>query len=83
MSNKPNAQAANGVVVCSRCGAYIGHMVERSANGSGWQIWLAVGGAVVYAAHGVCMACGEEWHWSSSEQRLAALLRRRRRSVTP
>lgn len=66
---------APGVVVCQACGAYIGHYVERWNAATGrWETWLALGGAVVDSAHGVCGACGAAWHWSASSRRLERLL---------
>lgn len=66
---------APGVVRCPVCGAYIGHYVERWNGGAErWETWLAVGGAVVRSAHGVCANCGAEWHWSASSRRLERLI---------
>jgi len=68
-------RATPGVVVCGSCGAYIGHYVERrNAKRGRWETWLSLGGAVVDNAHGVCGACGAEWHWSASSRRLARLI---------
>lgn len=63
----------NGVIACRNCGAYIGHYVERCVDGE-WRTCAAVGGAVLHAAHGVCMACGQEWHWHSSAKRVGELI---------
>lgn len=58
------------VIRCRKCYSPIGVMVEI-----GGQEWLSVSGIRVTVMRGVC-ACGEEFHWSISEQALAKLIAR-------
>lgn len=77
MDGRRNRMIAPGIVTCRKCGAYIGHYVERRVQHNGherWETWLAIGGAVVRYAGGVCMACGSEWYWSSSRKRMDRLI---------
>ena len=55
---------------CRRCKKEVGVIVEVDD-----QEWLSVNGVRVTVMRGVC-ACGEEFHWSISEQMLAKLIER-------
>jgi hypothetical protein len=57
--------------VTCKCGLPIGIYVLREG-----KIWLRVGTLEVYAAHGVCAVCGEQFHWASSDKRLDDLIAR-------
>ncbi len=50
-------------IICSACGRKIGrYIIVRN------QIWLEIGGARLYAAHGECAHCGQEYHYRSSDK---------------
>jgi hypothetical protein len=36
--------------------------------------FLQIGGVLVRQAHGVCIKCGKEFHWSVSERMLEKLI---------
>lgn len=53
-------------VCCSNCERRIGVQVP----GPSGRVLLDVWGVRLWAAHGHCAGCGEEFHWTSSDQRL-------------
>jgi len=66
------------LIYCQHCGEIIG-CYEPMPD----QVWIRLGGAVLYSAHGVCNSCGEEWHWSYSEKSINVLICRRRKDELP
>jgi hypothetical protein len=40
------------------------------------QEWFRTGGLIVRTLHGVCRACGSEFHWSASDKLLSELIRK-------
>ena len=60
------------VIIKCKCGNEIGREVEV-ADGI---IRLQMGGVVVQSAHGACVQCGREFHWSMSEKLLEQLIQR-------
>ncbi len=58
-------------VVCNNpnCRAQLGWMVTVE----GVEL-LQIGGVLVRQAHGVCIKCGKEFHWSVSERMLERLI---------
>jgi len=53
---------------CSRCGNEIGKYVKVEG-----QEFLQVGGILSREAHGVCIQCGREFHWSVPDRKLGKL----------
>lgn len=56
-------------VKCPQCGHVIGDLMEGDGI-----VLLRVGGGICRAFHGICAVCGEEIHWSVSEQALSRLM---------
>lgn len=71
-------------ISCPRCAQQVGRLIQI-----GDMEWLATGGVAVRTLHGVCTACGHEFHWSVSDRMLAELVqavlaeRKRRAIVDP
>jgi hypothetical protein len=59
------------LIYCESCGSYIGHYIEHEN-----RVWLKIGNAVLYSAHGACGRCGMEYHFWSSEKHLEKLIYR-------
>ena len=62
-------------VTCSSCGATIGEYVTE-----GRQVWLKIGTVKIRHANGIC-ACGQDWHWTSSDRLLERIVEHRRRNT--
>lgn len=60
----------NVQIRCKRCHRLIGELVEVDG-----QEWLSVNSVLITVMRGSC-TCGEEFHWSISEQQLARLIER-------
>lgn len=57
------------VISCPGCGKQVGQVVAIDS-----LPWLSVNGIAVRSMHGVCLSCGEEFHWSTNERMLAELI---------
>lgn len=62
-------------VYCSQCARPVGVIIQIQD-----REWLQVGDLIVRTVHGICAACGSEFHWSVSDRMLAELIRKIRRS---
>lgn len=58
------------VIECQKCGHEIGR-IESIRDSD----WLVVNGIAITVMRGVCVDCGQEFHWSISEKKLAQLFR--------
>ena len=61
---------AETIIVCQKCGNKIGH-----TEIIGGHECLVVNGIAVNVMKGACIACGEEFYWSISEQQLSKLIK--------
>ncbi len=59
------------LVECLNCGAPLGRYCQV-----GERVWIQIDQVRLYAAHGICAQCGEEWHWVSTEKRLEQMIAR-------
>ncbi len=69
MDNSIDSSTSSELVKCPGCAREVGLTVDIDG-----LPWLNVNGIAVRAMHGVCLQCGQEFHWSISEQALAALI---------
>lgn len=53
---------------CSKCGNEIGQYVVIDG-----EEFLHIGGILSTGAHGVCVQCGKEFHWSQKGRRVSQL----------
>ncbi len=58
------------IIECQKCGREVGRIVEIDG-----MDWLNVNGIAVNYMKGVCIDCGQEFHWSLSERQLARLIK--------
>lgn len=56
------------IIECQKCGREIGKIQKVFSND-----WLVVNGIAITVMRGVCVDCGQEFHWSISEKKLAQL----------
>lgn len=61
------------IITCQKCQSKIGETAEIQGGE-----WLVINGVAVNVLRGVCLNCGEEFHWSISERALARLIKRAR-----
>lgn len=55
---------------CSKCGTQIGNYVSIKD-----REYLHVGGLLCREAHGVCIQCGKEFHWSVPDRILGKIIK--------
>ncbi len=60
------------IITCVQCNAALGYVVKRP---DGLE-YLEISGVYLLAAHGVCKACGCEFHWSVSNLKFAQLIQK-------
>lgn len=65
-------------LMCQKCNSLIGDFVTVNESGKTSLVALRIGGVAARTVHGVCLSCGAEFHWSTSDRLLAALLRQMR-----
>ncbi len=56
------------IIECQKCGRVVGNIQKVLS-----QDWLVVNGIAITVMRGVCTDCGQEFHWSISEKKLAQL----------
>lgn len=61
------------IILCSnpQCKQPIGEYVQVRN-----EIWLLIGGAKLFAAHGICSNCEQEYHFCAPEKKLEKLIAR-------